>query len=144
RDVTGEIRSPEISELTSTLTALALVRAKVTPLQRRLAAAGGVVLEGRDTGTVVCPDAAVKFYLDADLDERARRRQTELAARGVRLDVEAVRGEIRVRDAQDTSRVLAPLTPAPDAIRVDTTGKSVEAVVALMLRHIEERCCTRS
>ena len=83
RDVTDAIRTPEISALTSQLTALAPVREKLTPLQRDLAAPGGAVLEGRDTGTVVCPDAEVKFYLDASLDTRARRRQAELAGRGV-------------------------------------------------------------
>src|SRR5207245_402289 len=85
RDVSDEIRTPVISALTSRLTMLAPIRAKVTPLQRQMAAGGGVVLEGRDTGTVVCPDADVKFYLDASDEERARRRQAELAARGVAM-----------------------------------------------------------
>src|SRR5262245_50670303 len=82
RDITAEIRTPEISRLTSLLTTLSAVRDKMTPLQRRLAGAGGVILEGRDTGTVVCPDAEVKFYLDADLETRARRRRDDLRAQG--------------------------------------------------------------
>src|SRR5262245_54806251 len=82
RDVTGEIRTPEISRLTSVLTTLGPVRDKMTPLQRELATRGGVILEGRDTGTVVCPDAEVKFYLDADLETRARRRRKDLLAQG--------------------------------------------------------------
>src|SRR5499426_3263646 len=108
RDVTDEIRTQEIANLTSRLSMLAIVRGKLTPVQRRLASTGGVVLEGRDTGTVVCPDAEVKFYLDASLEERARRRRSELRARGIEIDAEAARREIAARDAQDSSRALAP------------------------------------
>jgi cytidylate kinase len=144
RDVTAEIRSQEISALTSKLTALAPVRARITPLQRRLAAAGSVVLEGRDTGTVVCPDAEVKFYLDATVETRARRRQEELSRRGIETSVEAVHGEVVARDAQDMNRALAPLAKAADAVMVDTTDLSIDEVVARMLAVIEQRCCTRS
>lgn len=144
REVTAEIRRPEVDRLTSALTTLEPVRAKITPLQRRLAKSGGVILEGRDTGTVVCPNAEVKFYLDASLDERARRRQAEFRARGLPADVEAVRDEIRARDAQDTTRALAPLRKADDAIVIDTTALSVDEVVERMVRAIEQRCCTRS
>jgi cytidylate kinase len=139
RDVTDEIRSPEIAALTSRLSMLGVVRDKLTPIQRRLAASGGVVLEGRDTGTVVCPDAEVKFYLDAALEERARRRQVELRARGVELGAEAARHDIAARDTQDSNRALAPLRKAPDAIEVDSTGLSVEQVVAIMAEAVERR-----
>jgi len=139
RDVTAEIRTPRISELTSRLTRLAAVREKITPLQRRAAAAGGVVLEGRDTGTVVCPDAEVKFYMDATLDERARRRQAELRARGLEADFGTVRGEIGRRDVQDTTRALAPLRKADDAIEVDTSELTIEQVVERMLAEVERR-----
>jgi cytidylate kinase len=144
RDVSDEIRTREISDLTSRLTRLAPVRDRVTPLQRRMAAAGAVVLEGRDTGTVVCPDADVKFYLDASDDARARRRQAELAARGASVDLDVVREEIALRDRQDTTRALAPLRRAPDAIMVDTTDLDAEQVVEQMLKAIESQCCTRS
>lgn len=146
RDVTDAIRTPEISALTSRLTALAPVREKVTPLQRELAAEGGAVLEGRDTGTVVCPDAEIKFYLDASLDTRAQRRQRELAVGGVTLDLDDVRRQIHERDRQDTERTLAPLRKAPDALALDTSELSVEEVVESMIRAVEERraCCTRS
>jgi cytidylate kinase len=144
RDVSGEIRTREISDLTSRLTRLAPVRERATPLQRQMAAAGGVVLEGRDTGTVVCPDADVKFYLDASDDARARRRQAELGGRGVAVTLDVVREEIAVRDRQDTTRALAPLRKAPDAIMVDTTDLDVDRVVELMLKAIETQCCTRS
>ena len=139
RDVTDEIRSPEIAALTSRLSMLGVVRDKLTPIQRRLAATGGVVLEGRDTGTVVCPDAEVKFYLDASLGERARRRQAELRARGIELEADDARRDIAVRDAQDSGRELAPLKKAEDAVEVDSTGLGVEQVVALMADMVERR-----
>ena len=102
------------------------------------------MLEGRDTGTVVCPDAEVKFYLDASTAARARRRQAELAARGVAVDLQVVHDEIVRRDGQDTTRALAPLRKAADAVTVDTTDLDVEQVVETMLRTIESQCCTRS
>ena len=145
RDVTGEIRTPAIGELTSLLTMLRPVRDKLTPVQRALAARGGVVLEGRDTGSVVCPDAEVKFYLDADLDARARRRQEELAERGVRVELAAVREEVTRRDRQDMGRAIAPLVRPPDAVVVDTTGLGEDAVVERLLEAVERaRCSTRS
>jgi cytidylate kinase len=144
RDVSAEIRTPEIGELTSRLTRLGPVRERATPLQRAMAARGGVVLEGRDTGTVVCPDADVKFFLDASLPARARRRQAELKARGIAADLDAVHDEIVRRDHQDTTRALAPLAKAPDAVLVDTTDLEVDEVVETMLRAIESQCCTRS
>jgi len=145
RDVTREIRSPEIGELTSQLTALRPVRDKMTPVQRGLAAGGGVVLEGRDTGSVVWPEAEVKFYLDADLETRARRRRGELAARGVAAELAAVREEVARRDRQDMGRVLAPLVKPAGAIVVDTTGRNIEDVVQAMQKAVEQaRCCTRS
>lgn len=144
-DVTAAIRTREIADLTSRLTTLSPVREKLTPLQRRLASRGGVVLEGRDTGTVVCPDAEVKFYLDASLDTRARRRHAELEARGDAPTLEQVREEIRQRDAQDQARELAPLRKAPDAVAIDTTNLTVEQVVTRLLAIIDKRrCCTRS
>ena len=145
RDVTAEIRTPEIALTTSRLTALRSVRDKMTPLQRGLAAAGGVVLEGRDTGSVVCPDAEVKVYLDADLAERARRRRDELAARGLPADYESVKAEVALRDRQDMERALAPLSKPPGAVTVDSTALSPEAVVLRILDAVEQaRCCTGS
>jgi cytidylate kinase len=139
RDVTDDIRTQEIANLTSRLSMLAIVRDKLTPVQRRLASTGGVVLEGRDTGTVVCPEAEVKFYLDASLEERARRRQAELRTRGIELEPEAALREIAARDAQDSSRALAPLRKAPDAVEVDTTGLSVDQVVTSLAEAVERR-----
>lgn len=144
-DVTNDIRSREISALTSRLTALPAVREKITPLQRALASRGGVVLEGRDTGTVVCPEADVKFYLDASIDERARRRHRELEGGGSAVAVDVLRAEIRARDAQDTTRALAPLRLPAGAIEIDTSDLSIEQVLDRMLEAVERRrCCTRS
>ena len=145
RDVTVEIRTPAISELTSRLTMLAPVRDKMTPIQRSLAAPGGTVLEGRDTGSVVWPEAEVKFYLDADLDTRARRRRDDLVARGLDAGLESVREDIERRDRQDMERALAPLVKPEDAVVVDTTGLGIAEVVDTLLRVVEQaRCCTRS
>lgn len=145
RDVTAEIRTPEISELTSTLSALKPVRDKLTPMQRAMAAAGGAVLEGRDTGSVVCPDAEVKFYLDADPEARARRRREELAARGVPVDLAAVRDEVARRDRQDTLRPLAPTVRPEGAVLIDSTDLDAEAVVRRLVDEVERiRCCTPS
>jgi cytidylate kinase len=141
-DVTDMLHSPALGQATSTLSTLALVRDKVTPWQRREAATGGVVLEGRDTGTVVCPDAEVKFFLTASLESRARRRRAELAAQGVAVTLEDVIDEVRARDQQDSTRALAPLRRAPDAIEVDTTDLAVEDVVARMAQMVEERRCS--
>lgn len=143
RDVTSEIRTPEISELTSRLTTLGAVRDKMTPLQRALAAEGGVILEGRDTGSVVCPDAEVKFYLDADLNTRARRRQADLRAQGVELDLAAVELDLARRDRQDMERPLAPLKKPEGGVVIDTTGLGLEQVVEEMLKTVERVwCCT--
>jgi len=145
RDVTAEIRTPAISELTSRLTMLASVRDKMTPIQRSLAEAGAAILEGRDTGSVVWPTAEVKFYLDADLDTRARRRRAELAARGLDGDLETVKAEMARRDRQDMERPLAPLVKPEGAVVVDTTGRGIAEVVDTLARVVEQaRCCTRS
>lgn len=141
-DVTAAVQTQEVAEATSLLTTLPAVREKVTPLQRREAAQGGVILEGRDTGTVVCPDAEVKFFLTASLEARARRRHAELAAQGVARPLAVVREEIRARDAQDTTRALAPLRKAPDAIELDTSDLTVDQVVERMLAEVERQCST--
>jgi cytidylate kinase len=103
------------------------------------------VLEGRDTGSVVCPDAEVKVYLDADLAERARRRRDEMAARGRQAEFSQVQAEVAQRDRQDMERELAPLRKPAGAVTVDSTSLSPEAVVQRILDVVEQaRCCTRS
>jgi CMP/dCMP kinase len=145
RDVSAEIRSPEIGELTSILTALRPVRDKMTPLQRALASAGGVVLEGRDTGSVVFPEAEVKIYLDASLESRARRRQQELRVLGIERNLDAVRAEVAQRDRQDMGREVAPLVRPGGAMVVDSTDLTAEAVIERLVEAVDQaRCCTRS
>ena len=138
-DVTARIRTPEAAEAASRVSALAPVRTAMVAQQRAVARAheatgNGVVVEGRDIGTVVFPDAAVKFFLTADIDARARRRLDDLVVLSDRTGAavpafETVRAEIAARDARDQSRALAPLVPAPDAVALDTTAMSVDEQV---------------
>jgi cytidylate kinase len=128
-DVTEGIRTPEVSRGASVVSARPVVREGLLELQRRLAGEGGAVLEGRDIGTVVCPGAPVKFFLDASLSERARRRQRELAEAGRDSDYTAVLADITARDERDSKRDVAPLKPAPDAVRLDSTALPVVEVV---------------
>jgi cytidylate kinase len=137
RDVTDEIRTPEISELTSALSALRPVRDKATPLQRAMAASGGAVLEGRDTGSVVYPQADVKFYLEAGLEARARRRHAELRARGTPAELDVVRDEVTRRDRQDTQRALAPTVVPAGAIVIDSSDLSSDEVVERLIQEVK-------
>ncbi len=134
RDLTAAIRTARAGELASRVSVRPAVRARLLAVQRALAAAGDVVMEGRDIGTVVVPEAAVKFFLTAAPEERARRRAAELAARGESVDAAALARELAARDARDASRALAPLRAAADAVVLDTTHLPLEAVVATMER----------
>ena len=129
-EVTGELRTPEVSQLASSLSALPGVRERLMAQQRAFGRETSVVIEGRDTGTVIFPDAACKVYLDADLAERARRRLGDLRAAQHETTIEAVREDVRRRDEQDMGRAVAPLRPAADAHRIDTTGRTIEEIVA--------------
>jgi cytidylate kinase len=113
-----------------------VVRERLVALQRALGAGGGVVMEGRDIGTVVFPQAEVKLYLTADPAERARRRAVELRGRGETVDEAALAREIAARDERDSARRHSPLRPAADALRVDTTGLTLEQVVARMEQEV--------
>ncbi len=135
-DVTDRIRTPEISMLASAVSARASVRRFLLVLQRRMGREKRAVFEGRDMGTVVFPEADVKFYLDADPSVRARRRFEELAP-GTEITLDRVEADIRKRDADDMGRNLAPLVPAPDAIRIDSSGLDVDDVVESMLAAID-------
>jgi len=126
------IRNEHIGGVASRLSALAPVRAFLLEVQRRAAAAGDLVAEGRDMGTVVFPQAEVKFFLTADDTERARRRWRELRRKDPGLTLEAVAAELAARDRRDSSRKISPLRPAPDAVILDSTGLTVEDVVARM------------
>jgi cytidylate kinase len=138
-DVSALIREPDISMGASRVSAIGGVRGAILELQRELARQPGqlgAVAEGRDMGTVVFPAAQVKFFVTASLDERARRRQEELAARGTRVTLETTRAEVEQRDRQDSERAVAPLRRAEDAALVDTSGRPVEEIVAEMLAAI--------
>lgn len=138
-DITEAIRTPEVSEAASKVSAVPGVRCAMVEEQRRMARESSVVMEGRDIGTVVFPDADVKIFLDADPAERARRRLAEAAARGGNPDPAQMQREIDERDARDRTRSTAPLMQAPDAVYVDSTGLSVEEVEDKLLRIIRER-----
>jgi len=129
RDVTSEIRTPEISQAASKISALPAVREALVDLQRRSARAPGTVAEGRDMGTVIFPDARLKVFLDASVDERARRRAADLHALGRGDGIEEVRAQLAERDARDSGRSVAPLCRAPDALVLDTTDLAFEEVV---------------
>jgi len=128
-DVSEAIRTPEISRAASTVSARPVVRSGLLGLQRRLGEGGGVVLEGRDIGTVVFPDADVKIFLTATEGERARRRFEELRAKGVEITLEETLREVKERDHQDTTRSLAPLRRAADAVEVITDGLAPSEVI---------------
>ncbi len=131
-DITKAIRTPEISRLASHISKQKGVREALVRMQREMGREGGVVLEGRDIGTVVFPDAEVKFYLDAESDERARRRYDEMVEKGIEADLKETRKELVQRDHNDMHRAHSPLRKADDAIYIDSTRRSVEEVVEEM------------
>lgn len=135
-DATEAIRRPEMSEASSIVSAYPAVREAMVALQRRMGAARDVVMEGRDIGTVVFPDAEVKVYLDASLDERAGRRFRELQGRGETVTYEEVRRALEDRDRRDSTRAHSPLRVAPGAIMVNSTGMVVEEVVEEIVRRM--------
>ena len=133
-EVTKEIRTPEVSRGASDVAKLGFVRKKLTELQRAMAHQGKVIMDGRDIGTQVLPNADLKIFLTATVDERARRRFEELKLKGIAADFEQVREEIILRDKQDSTREIAPLAQAEDAILLDSTHLTIDEVVAEILR----------
>jgi cytidylate kinase len=138
-DISREIRVPEISDGASRVSALPEVRAALLDLQRQLGAAGGVVVEGRDIGTVVFPGAQAKFFLTATADERARRRVVELRASGRQVDPAETLAELQARDHRDSTRAVAPLRKADDAVEIDSSALSADAVVDRMAEIVRAR-----
>jgi len=132
-DVTTAIRTPEIDKAAAAVARLPAVRAALVARQRAVGREGGVVMEGRDIGTVVFPNADVKIYLDASAEERARRRANDPAHTGSQSGQAAVAAAIQARDASDTTRAASPLTLAADAVRIDTTGMPIDEVVERVL-----------
>jgi cytidylate kinase len=140
RDITDLIRTPEVTTLASAVSAMPAVRQHLFDVQRKMGENKSVVFEGRDMGTVVFPEADVKFYLDAAIDIRAQRRHRELQAQHTQT-IEAVQEDMKNRDHNDSHRELSPLKPAEDAFIIDTTHLSVEAVVEVMLDYILTSSC---
>ncbi len=140
-DVTEAIRDKELTAQVRYAASAGGVREKLVEMQRAFARRHRqVVTEGRDQGTVVFPDATIKFFLTAGAAERARRRKEELDAKGLPADLEQIREAIEARDRSDENRAVGPLKAAPDAIRVDTTGLSIEEAAERFYHHVEERC----
>ena len=138
-DVSTEIRTPDMAMGASTVSAHPVVREALLALQRQAGTDGGVVLEGRDIGTVVFPDAEVKFYLTALPEVRARRRFDELTAKGQRVTFQETLDDVLRRDAQDTQRAVAPLRQAEDAVLVDSSVLDIDGVVLRMVEQVQAR-----
>ncbi len=138
-DVSREILEPDIALLASELSTNAEVRAKMVQKQRELGTAGGVVLEGRDIGTVVFPDAELKIFLVADAGIRAERREQEFEQMGTHISLEALRRQIEERDKRDRERTISPLRKAADAVELDTTNLTIEAQVERVYELAKER-----
>ena len=138
-DVTWDIRREEVNQAVSPVSAYAGVRAALSAQQRRIARQGRIVMVGRDIGTVVLPDADLKIYLDASVEERAARRCQEMRERGLEADYESVLASLRRRDKIDSSRALAPLRPAEDAVIIDTTPLDVLQVLRRVLDLVNEQ-----
>lgn len=138
-DVTDAIRTPEASNGASQVAVIPGVRRAMVAKQREIGQRTSVVMEGRDIGTVVFPDADVKIYLDAHPDERARRRAEEMRARGEPADQRALAAQMRERDQRDSTRADSPLSQAPDAVYVDSTGLSLDEVEEALLQIVRKR-----
>ena len=138
-DVSDAIRTSEMAMVASRVSAQAEVRKKLTEMQRIIGNNGSIVAEGRDMGTVVFPDAMDKFFLDASSEERAKRRQKQLAENGQKIEYQELLTQIQKRDADDSSRTLAPLKPAEDAVIIDSSEMGIEEVVSFMLAAINEK-----
>jgi len=138
-DVTDKIRTSEVSVGASNVACIPEVRMKLVELQRKLAEKHNVIMDGRDIGTYVLPDADVKIFLTASVEERAKRRYDEMILKGYKCTFEEVKKDIEYRDQNDSSRAFAPLRPADDAIIIDTTGNELNQSVDIILNTIKER-----
>lgn len=139
-DVSEKIRSHEVTASVSKVAAVGAVRTAMVEQQRQIGSAGGVVMDGRDIGTVVFPRAELKIFLTATVEERARRRYEELVAKGSKVDLTTLQSEIALRDKLDTERELSPLSCAEDAIYLDSSDLDIMAVVNKILEFYQERC----
>lgn len=139
QDITDDIRSEACSQMASITSAIPFVRAALLERQRQFRQAPGLVTDGRDMGTVVFPDASVKFYLTASVEERANRRYTQLIKKGKHVSLPDILRELRARDERDANRAIAPAKPADDVILVDTTSLDVNGAFQTVLQHVKKR-----
>lgn len=137
-DISEEIRLPKVTKVISVISAHKKLRREMVEKQRFLARHGGVVMEGRDIGTHVLPDAEIKVFMIAGLKERALRRHVELKKKGIEISLEEIEADIQRRDDLDSSRVTAPLKPAKDAVHIDTSLMSIEEQVARVLKLVDD------
>ena len=133
-DITGEIRTPEVSNIVSQVAALGPASEKMVDLQRKMAAEGGVLMDGRDIASHVLPNADVKIFLTASIDERAKRRYKEMKEKGFDVELDKLKADIRARDKADSEREISPLVRVDDAVLLDTTGMSIDEVVAEIIK----------
>ncbi len=138
QDITEEIRSEACSKMASKTSAIPQVRAALLDRQRAMRQPPGLVTDGRDMGTVVFPDASVKFFFLASVEERAKRRYNQLKEKGKRVSLPDIEQELRARDERDASRPISPTKPARDAIMIDTTVSGIEGVLAEVLTHVKK------
>lgn len=143
-DVTGHLRTEKIGLMASKISALPLIREMLLPIQRKAGASGGIVVEGRDMGTIVFPDADVKFFLEASESERIQRRFMELSNRGDDISYENIARDMRQRDLQDRERKVAPLRPHEEAVIIDTSSMTIAEVVEAMLVIINNSLASNS
>lgn len=138
-DVSDKIRTAEVSMAASNVSAIPQVRKFLFALQKNIAKTNNVIMDGRDIGTVVLPDAQVKIFLTASPEERAKRRYEEMTQKGQKADYDAVLSDLRTRDYNDSHRAVAPLVPAENALIVDTTGNTLEQSIEQLVRIIKEK-----
>ena len=139
QEVTSAIRSAEVTANVSRVAAIGPVREAMVAQQRRMGDVGGVLMDGRDIGTVVFPNAELKVFLTATVEERAMRRYKELVAKGEKVELEQLKEDIALRDKQDSERAISPLRQAEDALYLDTSDMSIEQVVAKLKELVQER-----
>jgi cytidylate kinase len=139
RDVTEEIRNPDVTRSVSAVSAVKRVREAMVREQRRMGERGGIVVEGRDIGTIVFPHADLKFFMVANVDERAKRRNAELKEKGLSVSLEQLKEEIIERDQKDSAREFSPLRKAADAIVIDTSTVTIDEQVERIVREAEAR-----
>ena len=139
KDVTREIRTPEVDSVVAKFAAIKEVRDKITPIQRKMGQDANIIMEGRDIGTVVFPNADVKVFLDCSVEERARRRYNQDLEKGIETTYEEVLESIKERHKLETEREIAPLVQAPDAVYIDSTNMTIDEEAEAVIKIIEEK-----